>query len=113
MGLALAKIKKLPKRRFTLGSYVSMALFFSPMTPSPEFRNQICKFSTILGQGSLIIYQKNLFMSRKFLLKDYGFGFLAILCNPKLIEISTNMIRISQYYRFFNSACRVTAVIWS
>jgi hypothetical protein len=51
MGLALAKIKKLPKRRFTPGSYISMALFFSPMIPSPEFRNQICKFSTILRQG--------------------------------------------------------------
>jgi hypothetical protein len=56
MGLALAIIKKASKRYFTLGSYMSMVLFLSPMTLSPDLRNQIYKFSISLGLGRLIIY---------------------------------------------------------
>jgi hypothetical protein len=69
MGLALAKIKKLPKRSFTLGSYMSMVLFFSPMTLSPEIRNRIYKFSISLEKGWLIIYKMYLLMSSGILQK--------------------------------------------
>lgn len=55
MGLAFAKIKKASEKEFTLGSYMSIILFFSPTTLSPEIRNRIIGFRQIWRRADLLI----------------------------------------------------------